>query len=130
MAAINDLIAQIQDPILRAKIEQEANKLSKQKKFGLVFEEHLPESTRLYGVPIRKGSMVTLKNDKSGQTFVVLRKTGDTAVCLPRDGGETVMHPLRATPAKNRQVSTEACRFLLFHSSLFTFHSSLTKLVD
>lgn len=94
MAAINDLIAQIQDPILRAKIEQEANKLSKQKKFGLVFEEHLPESTRLYGVPIRKGSMVTLKNDKSKQTFVVLRKTGDTAVCLPRDGGETVMHPL------------------------------------
>lgn len=94
MAAINDLIAQIQDPILRAKIEQEANKLSKQKKFGLVFEEHLPESTRLYGVPIRKGSMVTLKNDKSGQSFVVLRKTGDTAVCLPRDGGETVMHPL------------------------------------
>ena len=73
MAAINDLIAQIQDPILRAKIEQEANKLSKQKKFGLVFEEHLPESTRLYGVPIRKGSMVTLKNDKNGQTFVVLR---------------------------------------------------------
>lgn len=94
MAAINDLIAQIQDPILRAKIEQETNKLSKQKKFGLVFEEHLPESTRLYGVPIRKGSMVTLKNDKNGQTFVVLRKTGDTAVCLPRDGGETVMHPL------------------------------------
>lgn len=94
MAAINDLIAQIQDPILRAKIEQEANKLSKQKKFGLVFEEHLPESTRLYGIPIRKGSMVTLKNDKSNQTFVVLRKTGDTAVCLPRNGGETVMHPL------------------------------------
>ena len=94
MAAINDLIAQIQDPILRAKIEQEANKLTKQKKFGLVFEEHLPESTRLYGVPIRKGSMVTLKNDKSGQTFVVLRKTSDTAVCLPREGGDTVMHPL------------------------------------
>ena len=94
MAAINDLIAQIQDPILRAKIEQEANKLTKQKKFGLVFEEHLPESTRLYGVPIRKGSMVTLKNDKSGQTFVVLRKTGDIAVCLPREGGDTVMHPL------------------------------------
>ena len=94
MAAINDLIAQIQDPILREKIEREANKLSKQKKFGLVFEEHLPESTRLYGVPIRKGSMVTLKNDKGGQTFVVLRKTGDSAICLPRDGGETVMHPL------------------------------------
>ena len=31
---------------------------------------------------------------------------------------------------KNRQVSTEACRFLLFHSSLFTFHFSLKPLVD
>jgi len=31
---------------------------------------------------------------------------------------------------KNRQVSTEACRFLLLHYYLFTFHSSLTKLVD
>lgn len=74
MAAINDLIAQIQDPILRAKIEQEANKLSKQKKFGLVFEEHLPESTRLYGVPIRKGSMVTLKNDKKRSDLCGIKK--------------------------------------------------------
>lgn len=43
MAAINDLIAQIQDAKLRNKIEQEVNRMNKQKKFGLVFEEHLPE---------------------------------------------------------------------------------------
>lgn len=43
MAAINDLIAQIQDAELRNKIEQEVNRMNKQKKFGLVFEEHLPE---------------------------------------------------------------------------------------
>lgn len=57
----------------------------------MVFEEHLPESTRLYGVPIRKGSLVTLKNDKNAQTYVVLRKNGDTAVCVPKDGGDAVM---------------------------------------
>lgn len=45
MAAINDLIAQIQDVELRNKIEQEVNRMNKQKKFGLVFEEHLPECT-------------------------------------------------------------------------------------
>ena len=45
MAAINDLIARIQDAELRNKIEQEVNRLNKQKKFGLVFEEHLPECT-------------------------------------------------------------------------------------
>ena len=48
MAAINDLIAQIQDAELRNKIEQEVNRMNKQKKFGLVFEEHLPECTPLY----------------------------------------------------------------------------------
>ena len=42
MAALNDLISQIPDAALRDKIQKEVNKLSKQKKFGLVFEEHLP----------------------------------------------------------------------------------------
>jgi adenine-specific DNA-methyltransferase len=43
MAAINDLIAQIKDEDLRLKIEEEVKRLLKHKKFGLVFEDHLPE---------------------------------------------------------------------------------------
>lgn len=50
MAAINDLIAQIQDIELRNKIEQEVNRMNKQKKFGLVFEEHLPEEAVNFSV--------------------------------------------------------------------------------
>ena len=65
MAAINDLIGQIQDPELRAQIEREVSKLAKQKKFGLVFEEHLPECTPLYDVPVRRGRMVARKTGKS-----------------------------------------------------------------
>ena len=61
MAAINDLIAQIQDVELRNKIEQEVNRMNKQKKFGLVFEEHLPECTPLYEMPVYCGSNVALK---------------------------------------------------------------------
>lgn len=45
MAAINDLISQIQDETLRNRIQEEVSKMAKQKKFGLVFEEHMPEST-------------------------------------------------------------------------------------
>lgn len=43
MSAINDLIAQIEDEGLRQRIEAELSRLLKQKKFGLVFEEHQPE---------------------------------------------------------------------------------------
>ena len=40
MSAINDLIAQIEDEGLRQRIEAELSRMLKQKKFGLVFEEH------------------------------------------------------------------------------------------
>ena len=52
MAAIDELIQQIQNPVLRERIRTEVEGLSKQKKFGLVFEEHLPECTPLYDMPI------------------------------------------------------------------------------
>ena len=48
MAAINDLISQIQDETLRNRIQEEVSKMAKQKKFGLVFEEHLPENVIAY----------------------------------------------------------------------------------
>ena len=50
MAAINDLIAQIKDDDLRSRIDAELKRLLKQKKFGLVFEDHMPEG--LNEVPI------------------------------------------------------------------------------
>ena len=48
MAALDDLIQQIGDPELRARIQREADRLLKQKKFGLVFEDHIPEFEELY----------------------------------------------------------------------------------
>lgn len=63
MAAINDLIARIQDPDLRQRIEKEVKELTKQKKFGLVFENHVPEMTLLYDYPISRGCKVIRKSD-------------------------------------------------------------------
>ena len=61
MAVINDLVNQIEDVALRERIAQEVDRLSKQKKFGLVFEEHLPECTPLYDIPVKVDALVAKK---------------------------------------------------------------------
>ena len=63
MAAINDLIARIQDPELRLHVTKEVKELTKHKKFGLVFENHVPEMTLLYDYPIGRGCKVIRKVD-------------------------------------------------------------------
>lgn len=82
MAAINDLIAQITDEGLRKRLEQEVNKLSKQKKFGLVFESHLPEVTPLYDMPIKTGCKVILRDRSEDKNiYTVLSVDNGMAVC-------------------------------------------------
>ncbi len=85
MAAINDLIAQIQDAELRNKIEQEVNRMNKQKKFGLVFEEHLPECTPLYEMPVNCGSNVALKSGNINDIYRVIAINNEKALCMKED---------------------------------------------
>lgn len=86
MAAIHDLLAQIADEALRDRIEQEVNKLTKTKKFGLVFEQHLPECTPLYDMPIKTGVNIMLRNTKEDKSlYVVLKVDGETAICGKKD---------------------------------------------
>lgn len=88
MALLQDLIQQIDDPALKERILQETNKLLKQKKFGLVFEEHLPECTPLYDVPIRVGSKVALKTGYVSDIYTVLNINGDEVQCDRRETHE------------------------------------------
>lgn len=86
MAAIHDLLAQIQDEALRERIEKEVNKLSKTKKFGLVFEEHLPECTPLYDMPVKVGCNVMLRNTKEDKSlYVVLKIENEKVTCGKKD---------------------------------------------
>ena len=48
MAAIDDLISQIENRALRDRLKSEVERIAKEKKFGLVFEEHLPELTPIF----------------------------------------------------------------------------------
>ena len=76
MSAINDLISQIQDESLRDRIQSEVNKMSKQKKFGLVFEEHLPECTPLWDIPVKAGRKAALKTGHVNDFYTVLKDRG------------------------------------------------------
>lgn len=81
MAAIHDLLAQVQDEALRARLEQEINRLSKTKKFGLVFEEHLPECTPLYDIPVKRGSTVAKKTGAVSDMYEVSAIKDGVATC-------------------------------------------------
>jgi adenine-specific DNA-methyltransferase len=94
MAAIKDLLRQITDPTLRTRLTEEIDRLSKNKKFGLVFEEHIPECTPLYGVPVRRGSTVARKTGKMNEIYTVKKIDGETAVCVEKSTRATKTIPL------------------------------------
>ncbi len=98
MAAINDLIEKITDEGLRARISQELDRMTRQKKFGLVFEEHLPESVNLYDVPVKKGKRVTLRKPKDAdknKEWTVSSIKDDLADCVSTEDGEHRSIPVR-----------------------------------
>ena len=94
MSAINDLISQIQDESLRDRIQNEVNKMAKQKKFGLVFEEHLPECTPLYDVPVKRGSLVVLKGGDINNKYIVGSIVNGIAKCMNKVTEEVEEIPL------------------------------------
>lgn len=81
MSVIKDLIEQIENPELRMRVQQEVDKLNKQRKFGLVFEEHTPENTFLYDVPVKRGALVAKRENGTKDTYVVVSIDGDNVVC-------------------------------------------------
>ena len=94
MAAINDLIRQIEDKNLRDRLQQEVARLSKQKKFGLVFEDHIPECTPLYGVAVRKGSLVAVKGEDIRDVYFVSAISDGRAAIVNKATGEKSERPL------------------------------------
>jgi len=81
MAKIENLIAQIPDERLRKEMSVEVRALKKNKKFGLVFEEHLPETVRLPNLTIRPGELVAQKRETSGQLWRVKKIHKNKATC-------------------------------------------------
>lgn len=58
MARIEDLIDEIGVADLREQIARQVKLLKSTKRFGLVFEDHVPETVSLYGLDVRPGLVV------------------------------------------------------------------------
>lgn len=89
---LDQLIGRIDDEALRDRLAREVELLRGSRRFGMVFDHHLPESVRLTEHPIRKGIRVALRDESSAETWTVERFTDRTreVAVLSGDGGE---HP-------------------------------------
>lgn len=97
MAALDDLLARIDDPALREALTQEIKPLRGEQELGLVFERHLPEKARLYGHPVRRGLTVELRAQQPSPTWTVLKVTDGTARLRRLDDNRNVIledHPV------------------------------------
>ncbi|MCI0529391.1 MAG: hypothetical protein L0Y56_18280, partial [Nitrospira sp.] len=89
MAFLEEKIDEIRDPNLRNTILQEIKKLKSEKKFGLVFEEHIPELAPIYNAPIRPGAIVARKTGSLIDTYTVTAVQNQTAALMKdADGSE------------------------------------------
>jgi adenine-specific DNA-methyltransferase len=98
MASIEVLIAQIPDEKLRKAIADEVKILKKTKKFGLVFEEHLPETVRLSRLPVRAGEQVALKREIGNKLWRVREVKEGVAECDPAVEGYAVADQRKTFP--------------------------------
>lgn len=95
MAILDELVTQIENPDLRARIAAEVEKLAKQKKFGLVFEEHLPECTPLWDIPVKAGRKAALKTGHINDFYTVFKIEDGVATCLNKDKSATAEFPVK-----------------------------------
>ena len=89
MAAIHDLIAQIGDVRLRERLAAERTRATRERKFGLVFEEHLPELLPLPRAKPRKGDLVAPRGGSLKDLRRVRGARGGRLQCVrPQAGAE------------------------------------------
>ncbi len=88
MAKIENLISEIADARLRDEIAREVSALKKQKKFGLVFEEHIPETVQLPSLPVKAGLRVVRRGGSNREVFLVDGLLPAGKACIRRENGD------------------------------------------
>ncbi|MCY4139480.1 MAG: DNA methyltransferase [Rhodobacteraceae bacterium] len=94
MAAIDELIAQVEDTALRERLRDEADRITRKKQFGLVFETHLPELIPIYSATIRRYEKVALRDGPLTDLWRVLAMRHRKALCRNVGSGTTRLVPL------------------------------------
>lgn len=93
MAKLDDLISQVEDPSLRARLSTTATALNAKVTLGLNFERHIPEFVALPGLPIRPGALVAERTRSHAKPMRVLRVDGASVACsADLEGASEIMH--------------------------------------
>src|SRR5438128_2008489 len=94
MALVDDLLNDIADPSVRARLREQLAILRKEKKFGLDFEHHLPELLCIDDARIHRGARVARRNGVISHTYIVEETRGKSATCRPEGGGDPLQFEL------------------------------------
>ena len=88
MARIDDLLTQITDKSLRQKLQAALTDMKRRQRFGLVFEEHVPETSALIHFPVTVGAVVQRRSDvNGGKLYQVKLSASRSKVTLEPEGG-------------------------------------------
>lgn len=89
MARIDDLIGQIADKQLRQRLGAALADMKRRQRFGLVFEEHIPETAALLNFPVQEGASVQRRDDRDGHQLYQVKSVSSSgrATLEPEGGG-------------------------------------------
>ncbi len=89
MAEVDDLVGKISDDELRSDIEDALRRLKDRQRFGIVFEEHQPETVSLVGQRPGLGELAVDRSDGSAQVGRVLAAEAHSYVFEYLDGSQS-----------------------------------------
>lgn len=93
LGKLEDLIAEVENVGLRRLLAAAAREVKESRNFGLVFEQHIPETVAVLGLPVRRGNRVRLRNQiDTGPDFTVIKAT-KKALTLASDGTTLDVEP-------------------------------------
>ncbi len=97
MARLDDFAAEVKDPALRKKLQEAIVDVKRKLRFGLVFEEHVPETTALANFLIHRGAIVQRRDDpERGKLYRVISANGRSKMNIdPLAGGEPATLPAK-----------------------------------
>lgn len=95
MALIEDLVSEVADPDLRMQLQAAVRALKSHKRFGLVFEDHIPEMAIIPDAPISAGDIVIDRTLLESEMYRVTNLTSRAADVEPLGGSETERKWLR-----------------------------------
>lgn len=83
MALIDALLDKITDRSLRAALRKQVDMLQDKQQYGLVFQQHKPETVELYSHKVRRGCKVRIRSEHSEALYRVERVRQGKATVVP-----------------------------------------------